>query len=190
VNTGTNGISNGFIRGVNGSRIYNNTFIDHGTGMGIDTEPASDIKNNLFYNNTVPVAIHQPIDTSTHSDYNILFYTGEMYMVTFVPVTGNGLFYSLADWRTNFNLDLNSLTRDPLLVRPDLVSGNYHLQASSPAINSGMNLASYCADTPELCLDKDGKPRPQSAAWDIGAYEYVAGGDTTPPSAPSGLSVR
>ena len=190
VNTGTNGISNGFIRGVIGSRIYNNTFIDHGTSMGIDTEPGSDIKNNLFYNNTVPVAVHQPVDTSTHSDYNILFYTGEMYMVTFVPVTGNGLFYSLADWRKTFNLDLNSLTGDPLLVRPDIVSGNYHLQASSPAINSGMNLASYCADTPELCLDKDGKPRPQSAAWDIGAYEYVPGSDTTPPAAPTGLSVR
>lgn len=158
--------------------------------MGIDTEPGSDIKNNLFYNNSVPVAIHLPIDTNTRCDYNGLFSTGEMYMVTFVPVTGNGLFYSLADWRTSYNFDLNSFTRDPLLVRPDIVGGNYHLQASSPAINSGINLSSYCADTPELCLDKDGKPRPQSGAWDIGAYVYVPGGDTAPPGAPTGLSVN
>lgn len=26
--------------------------------------------------------------------------------------------------------------------------------------------------------------------WDIGAYEYVQGGDTTPPAAPRGLGVR
>jgi len=39
-------------------------------------------------------------------------------------------------------------------------------------------------------IDILGISRPQGAAWDIGAYEYVQGGDTTPPAAPSGLTVN
>lgn len=84
---------------------------------------------------------------------------------------------------------------DPKLV--DTVTQDFHLQNGSPAINSGV--------TPDLinifqslyglsiAYDRDSTPRPQGSAWDIGAYEYVSGdggGDTIPPSAPSGLSVN
>jgi len=183
VNTGAHGISNGMIRATSKGRIYNNTFIDfiHGADMGIDAASDSDIKNNLFYGNSItwmaPIAIHQPINANTHSDNNLLFNkNGNIEMITF-DSTGTGHFYSLSDWRTNFNLDIDSINADPLLMNPKLLNGNYHLQASSPAIDSGINLSSYCTGVPELCFDKDGIPRPQGSAWDIGAYEYCESGN-------------
>ncbi len=52
---------------------------------------------------------------------------------------------------------------DPLFVDP--ASGDFRLQAASPAIDSGLD-AGYT-------VDMDGHPIPTGAAPDIGAYEYV-----------------
>ncbi|MGD1992318.1 MAG: right-handed parallel beta-helix repeat-containing protein, partial [Anaerolineae bacterium] len=46
----------------------------------------------------------------------------------------------------------------------DAAHGDYHLQAGSPAVDAGVAL-------PAVRLDRDGNPRPDCAAWDIGAYE-------------------
>ena len=49
---------------------------------------------------------------------------------------------------------------------------DYHLQAASPAVDAGVATSAV--------RDHDGVPRPQGAAFDIGAYERVApGGSTT-----------
>ncbi len=167
VNTGPHGISNGLLCA--GGRIYHNTFVDHYTSMGIDAWSGSDIRNNLFYNTSVPVAIHQPVG-SAYSDHN-LFFSGNVQMVTF-DSTGTGHFYSLSEWRSDFGLDQHSITDDPLLMDP--IDGNYRLQAGSPAIDIGESLS--CTDG--LCLDKDGITRPQDSGWDIGAYEYISGTGT------------
>lgn len=56
-------------------------------------------------------------------------------------------------------------------VNPQLInyqpdgSGNYHLQPSSPAVNKGTDI-----DAPPY--DFDNYPRPNGAAYDIGAYEW------------------
>ena len=59
-----------------------------------------------------------------------------------------------------------TISADPLLVnyQPD-GSGDYHLQANSPAINSA-------ATTDFPALDIDGAPRPVGSGPDIGVYEY------------------
>jgi hypothetical protein len=57
-------------------------------------------------------------------------------------------------------------------------SENYHLMVGSAPIDAGVSLSSFFTN------DKDGVSRPQGAAWDLGAYEYVA---TTNPPGPSGL---
>jgi hypothetical protein len=44
--------------------------------------------------------------------------------------------------------------------------------------------------SPEFAIDAVGNMRGSDGTWDIGAYEYMEGKDTTPPAAPSGLSVR
>jgi hypothetical protein len=56
---------------------------------------------------------------------------------------------------------VGTVTGDPLLVSPS--THDFHLQAGSAAIDHGIA-------TPAL-TDYDGDPRPQGAAFDIGAYE-------------------
>ncbi len=62
------------------------------------------------------------------------------------------------------------LCADPLFVfeTPDYVSGDYKLQALSPAIDAGAALSSVNDDF-------DGNLRPEDGGWDIGAYETATG---------------
>ena len=61
----------------------------------------------------------------------------------------------------------------------DTANRNFKLRPGSPAIDKGTNLSPY------LTVDIAGVPRPYGTGWDIGAYEYLPGGDTTPPAAPT-----
>lgn len=56
-----------------------------------------------------------------------------------------------------------TVTADPKFVAP--TSGDYHLSASSPAIDRGVSQGA-----PDH--DLDGYVRPFGAGWDIGAYEW------------------
>ncbi len=56
----------------------------------------------------------------------------------------------------------NNVTTDPQFVNP--ATGDFGLQASSPAIDKGVTLA-------EVPTDFTGKARPEAAAYDIGAFE-------------------
>jgi parallel beta-helix repeat protein len=67
---------------------------------------------------------------------------------------------------------------------PGFVDGanrNFHLTATSAAINVGINLATL-PDGVNVAVDYDGIARPQGAGYDIGAFEYVSGGNNPPPS--------
>jgi hypothetical protein len=63
-------------------------------------------------------------------------------------------------------------------INPQFVNGatDFHLTSSSPALNGGINLFS------KFTSDKDGKARPQSGTWSVGAY--VLGGSAAPVSTP------
>jgi hypothetical protein len=50
----------------------------------------------------------------------------------------------------------------------DLDAGDYHLTPSSPARDAGVTIDGWSQP-----IDRDGIPRPQGSAWDIGAYEFV-----------------
>jgi len=73
----------------------------------------------------------------------------------------------------------HNLITNPFFTNPSVY--DYTLQANSPALNAGTTLAA-------VTTDYAGVARPQGAAYDIGAYERVAG-DTTPPAVPTGLAV-
>lgn len=64
-----------------------------------------------------------------------------------------------------------SVGADPRFVSAS--ARDYHLQSGSPAIDAGV--------TTTATLDRDGVPRAQGSAFDIGAHEFFAGGGTTPP---------
>ena len=62
----------------------------------------------------------------------------------------------------------NNLTTDPSFM--NAAAADFHLQPTSPAINTGVNLA------PTVVNDFDGvsRPQPPGGLWDIGAYEFVS----------------
>jgi len=78
---------------------------------------------------------------------------------------------------------------DPKFVAPftDCVENNcdFRLQTKSPMIDKGISIATWANP-----LNRAGVSRPQGTAADIGAYEDLQKGDTTPPAAPTGLSVN
>ena len=84
--------------------------------------------------------------------------------IDFVEQAGNNLGNDLLFWELVAVNATNNLEGDPQLVDP-VTSRDFHLQATSPAINAGTN-AFAPAD------DLDGVTRPVGATVDIGPYEY------------------
>jgi hypothetical protein len=75
---------------------------------------------------------------------------------------------------------VNTLTSSPLFVNyTGTITGDYHLQTGSPAINGATSVGAPSTDF-------DGNVRPQGGAIDIGAYEMV----TAKPNAPTSLTAN
>lgn len=60
--------------------------------------------------------------------------------------------------------DFESFTSTTNIVADPLLSGDFHLQPGSPAVDAGLTL-------PWLTVDLAGNPRPTGAGYDIGAFE-------------------
>ena len=77
------------------------------------------------------------------------------------------------EWVGCYMADGN-LDEGPGFVSP--ATGDYHLKATSPLIDAGVNPLPLIR--PELSdwiwYDSEGNPRPAGDGWDIGAYEYSA----------------
>ena len=66
----------------------------------------------------------------------------------------------ISDGGSSSTLEANLLV-DPMVVD---AAGDFHLQPGSPGIDQGVTEA-------EVAVDFDGVPRPQGAAYDMGAFE-------------------
>jgi hypothetical protein len=137
---------------VNGLKVYNNTFrsdinftSNNPGGIDINQQP---ITGEIFNNITVDFANHHYslLFTGVAYDYNLMWNsngtTPKLYGYTIQPHDKRGVSPSFV---SNFN--------------------NLHLQAGSPAIDTGKAIVG-------VANDYDNVPRPQGSGYDIGAYEY------------------
>ncbi|MGR8933160.1 MAG: right-handed parallel beta-helix repeat-containing protein [Gammaproteobacteria bacterium] len=153
-------------------RIVNNTLLRNdrlqdGNGelmLQFDTRN-NVIKNNIFQANSQNLLISNPFTENNGNvvDYNIYFIPGGN--------PANGEWQWKKQWYSGFNAyraatgnDAHSSFVDPLLVS-NTAPFNLHLQALSPAIDSGVTLKAAGQ------LDIDGQARVQGLTIDIGADE-------------------
>jgi parallel beta-helix repeat protein len=136
--------------------IYNNVFHNNGSSSTAGTSPGiyvtsgatgTKIWNNTVYNNKGwGIVINKAETTGTIVQNNIVF------------ANASG---SIANYGTNTSIDHN-LTANPNFA--DAATFDFGLQASSPAIDAGLNLS-------QVTNDFRKRPRPQGFTHDIGAYE-------------------
>jgi hypothetical protein len=162
-----------------------NNIVQSCIGRGIVTWNETAATNTKIYNNTVDGCT----DSGIHVGSNM---SGALVRNNMSTFNGGGGFTNNGSSTTfGFNLCTSSGTGcTTVSPTPNYVDRtgtfDFHLQSTSPAINAGTTLT-------EVPLDFEGTVRPQGAAYDIGADEVLAAGpppDTTPPGAPTGLTVE
>ncbi len=133
-------------------RIYNNTIYANGRGIGIGGCRGVLVENNLVFDNDrlrsdggYQLTSYDSSDIA--SDYNLFSAPG--------PEPG---------WPEGPH---SIIVTDISRLAADLPMRDLRLAASSPAIDGGKDLSAL-----GLRWDCDAVPRPQGAAWDIGAYEW------------------
>lgn len=182
-----------YATGVNDFFFVNNTVASSGNiGLrlyGHATNPYTNVKieNNIFYNNVTSIGASGGTfpdianDTDAVLDYN-LFYGASGYAFTWINAAHNGTtaYTALSAFETDHATLTNNIEND----NPDFVSASdFQLQAGSPAIDTGADLSALTNMPTGWPFDKNGVTR--TGSWDIGAYEYGTGTDTTAPTVTS-----
>ncbi len=169
-------------------KIYNNTIYDGGTCLNImgnaptlyDTTRRSIlVKNNIFINTQSHGFNFCVMEEDTSSS----FYPGEI-DYNYYSSDGTGPWihndykhgYLTIDAARALGLDSHSIWDTAKIVCQFIDTSfgrdtnswknNYRLKATSPMIGTGTNVYSV------VSYDKDGNPRPTTAPFDIGAYQY------------------
>lgn len=178
--------------GVQSSRIQNNLlYNNHASGISLyRIDGAAGSKNNIVVNNTVVQAadgrwaLNIQSGSTGNTVYNNILYNNHSFrgsidvsqdslpgltsnynavMDRFTTNGGNSVL-TLAQWRSATGQDANSIIATPSALFVSVAGNDYHLSATSPAIDRGT--ATLAPTT-----DRDGNPRPSGGGWDIGAYE-------------------
>ncbi|MFA6027620.1 MAG: fibronectin type III domain-containing protein [Patescibacteria group bacterium] len=178
---------------VSNNYIYNIGGSDSDSRAGIYVTDTYNLKiyNNTLYNiynetNVMPAIYLNEVDLDSHditiinniistanigiysdgesivgssSDYNIF------YNLNIVGYLGSDPYTTFTEWQTNAYQDAHGMEADPLFVSTNSVAYDFHLQASSPAIDAGL-------DTDEVTTDYDNESRPYNIT-DIGADELA-----------------
>ena len=151
------------IRSNRNNYVVNNTVYDYVGGLSMPPGAGNIvIQNNIFQHRNASGGYEWYTESSGTS-----------------LTLANNLFYNngaAPNATTPWSGCVNCLNQDPLFVNP--AATDLHLQTSpvpSPAVDHGT--ASSVYDTfvnrygLSISYDADGKPRPQGAGWDMGAYE-------------------
>jgi len=180
-----NGVANGAAGSgialeVNGpnNKVYNNTFYDiENIGLMFNTDPVapdvqSEAKNNIIDASSVNHIVWVTNDAGLSPTFdNNDYWMGSGGETKYY---WKGTDYTFTNWKTQSSGDANSVEADPLMTDPS--SGDFTLQAGSPAIDAGADLgdgsvylALGAASTwPDgvVTVNQDTTNPP----WDIGAY--------------------
>jgi hypothetical protein len=161
-------------RGATERYVINNTLWNYQAGIMTPSGGFIQIENNILANRTNPqgrdiyIEIGSTANASTLKN-NIIY--GSPVRITWGSGS-SGPVYDLAGFQAATGKGQNSLNTNPLF----LGAGNYILQASSPAINTGLLHNAYQIFSNrygiDIAKDFNGASRPAGGAWDIGAYEY------------------
>ncbi len=137
------------------NKIYNNILVGgHWGWVNYNGEENDEFYNNTLYKNDIGLHVNGPKNIIRN---NIICNWSKKNIVT----SGNTLDHNLwwPNWRGK---GAGDITGDPLFVNPG--QNDFHLKPGSPAINAGAKISL-------VTQDFSGAPRPQGAAYDIGAYE-------------------
>lgn len=173
--------------------LYNCITANNDYGIYIDAPAQSNrntsvtIKNSIFYKNAkgankTDLWCHATADLTLVSDYNHWEYGGQTRAVYWNPaVEYDPYFYDASTapgsvsrtWSMTHGQDAHSTcSQDGELARfTDGINHDYTLLFNSSLIGAAVAIAD--AAITEVLTDKAGFSRPQGAAWDIGAYEFV-----------------
>ena len=167
--------------------IANNTIAYQRNCAGlVEWGPHADnsrIENNFFNGNRVKGTASQSNAVHFTGIGGPTGSTGMLFRNNLVYASGSGgmLFFTKTPYSVegvNYTQSGNIVnTLNPKFVNaPEILpaSPNFALTAQSPAIDAGLTIA-------ETKTDFLGAARPQGRAYDIGAYEYKAGGDSQAP---------
>jgi hypothetical protein len=156
-----------------GLYMMNNVFYNNDNGISWDPGAGQ----LYFYNNIISNVsndgyhLYLERSISTSEIYNNIFYqSGDEVRIIW---GGGGPTYNVSEFQLNTGKGTGSLEADPLFA--NATSNDFSLQASSPAIDTGIDHFIYqqfqISFGIDIRLDYDGDVRPQGLAWDIGAYE-------------------
>ncbi len=140
--------------------VYRSSAQPGDVGISVNDSPNTQVLNNtVFVSGTYPAAI----------EYRFIGSSG--------VVLKNNLHDGVISARDRATgTEQNNLAGAIAGLFVDAAAGDLHLSASATvAIDHGLALA-------DVIEDIDGQSRPIGAAYDIGADEYTAGSDTTPPT--------
>ena len=176
----------------NDNLVYNNLLWSNGDGIRVDYGA----QNTRLYNNTIygttneggwggisngsdPLTVTPPVATIIANNLVMLSATrGIRNTSPALAIISNNLIYQsrlsdLYDVAGTATTTANLIGQNPQFV--NVAANNFHLLDSSPAINTGLLVAT-------VSTDFEGTTRPQGPGYDIGAYEKLLSSPSPTPT--------
>jgi parallel beta-helix repeat protein len=173
---------------ITGNKVYNNTRLGNGGGIVLSSGTTNVAYNNLIYGNNGGYAVEisfggGPSNTRVENNtidnaFGIDIGADSTNATVTNNIVNGAASPPIGDAGVGSTISHNYTAGSPGFVNQ--AAHNYHLTATSPAVDAGLTIA-------EVTVDYDGVTRPQGAAYDIGAYEYTTSPPPTPP--PPGVTI-